>query len=141
MFKYLRSLIMSSPGAAFLAFTLTMSGVGNVQAASTLLADTPVYSASNVPANLMLALSVEFPTGLVAAYKGTNDYSSATKYLGYFDNAKCYDYDSSNGWFKPANTGGPICSGRWSGNMLNWATMAALDEFRQALTGGKRGVL
>lgn len=139
MFNSLRSLLASRSGCALFTLAMTLYGGGSAQAASTVLADTPVYSASNVPANLMLALSVEFPTGLVAAYKGTNDYASTTKYLGYFDNKKCYDYDATNGYFTPANTGGPVCSARWSGNMLNWATMAALDEFRQALTGGNRG--
>jgi type IV pilus assembly protein PilY1 len=123
---------------ALLALLLTLSG--GVQAATTVLSNNPLYSASNVPANLMLALSIEFPTATVAAYKGTNDYSASTAYLGYFDNAKCYSY-STSGYFVPANTSGPVCSGTyWSGNMLNWATMAGLDEFRQALTGGNRTV-
>jgi len=124
-----------------LACMLTLGGGGTAQAATTTLADTPVYSASNVPANLMMALSVEFPTGTVAAYKGTNDYTSTTRYLGYFDNAKCYTYDSTDGYFVPASTTTTAScdSTHWSGNMLNWATMAALDEFRQALTGGNRG--
>ncbi|MEP6906717.1 MAG: PilC/PilY family type IV pilus protein [Pseudoxanthomonas sp.] len=139
MFKSARSLRFSGLGCTLLTCMLTLLGGGSAQAATTTLADTPIYSASSVPANLMLALSVEFPTGLVAAYKGTNDYASATNYLGYFDNDKCYDYDSTNGWFVPVNKSGPSCSGHWSGNMLNWATMAALDEFRQALTGGNRG--
>ncbi len=121
-----------------LAFLLTLAG--GAQAATTVLSNNPLYSASNVPANLMLALSIEFPTATVAAYKGTNDYSASTAYLGYFDNTKCYSY-SSSGYFVPANTSGPVCAGNyWSGNMLNWATMAGLDEFRQALTGGNRTI-
>jgi type IV pilus assembly protein PilY1 len=108
------------------------------QAASTTLSDSPVYSTSNVPANLMLALSVEYPTGTVGAYTDASSYSASTTYLGYFDAAKCYSYDSTDGYFVPANTSGPSCSGYWSGNMLNWATMTSLDEFRQALTGGNR---
>src|SRR5579875_246377 len=80
-------------------------------AADTKLSNLPLYSASNVPANLMLALSVEFPTGTVAAYTdnagvalvtGSTSYSCSGKvndsgatfgvcyfpamnYLGYFD--------------------------------------------------------
>ena len=135
--------------------------------AATPLSDQPLYSASNVPANLMLALSVEFPTGNVAAYtdaglplvytdssgntqtiacggyvaiSGTNFgrcFFPAMQYLGYFDNTKCYDYDGSNNYFKPVSTA-TDCTGHWSGNMLNWASMTALDEFRQVLTGGYR---
>jgi len=141
MQKFIRSLfstrgtlLASWPGRTLLACMLTLAA-GNAPAATT-LSDVPVGSASNVPANLMLALSVEFPTGTVAAYKETS-YTSSTKYLGYFDNAKCYSYDSTNGYFTPKKVAAD-CTGYWSGNMLNWATMTALDEFRQALTGGNR---
>lgn len=125
---------------------MTLLGIGSAQAQTT-LSDSPLYSASNVPANLMLALSVEFPTGTVAAYGNASGYSSSNTYLGYFDPAKCYDYSSdnppdtqTNGYFVPVNKLGPVCTGHWSGNMLNWALMTALDEFRQALTGGNRVV-
>ena len=106
------------------------------------LADTPVYSTSNVPANLMLSLSVEYPTGTVAAYTDSTGYSAANTYLGYFDPAKCYDYDDHTGagYFSPVSSVGPVCTGHWSGNMLNWALMTSLDEFRQALTGGNRSI-
>jgi type IV pilus assembly protein PilY1 len=31
-----------------------------------------------------------------------------------------------------------VCSGKWSGNFLNWATMQTIDPYRWALTGGYR---
>jgi len=138
-------------------------------AADTTLSNLPLYSASNVPANLMLALSVEFPTGTVAAYTdnagvalvtgstsyacggkvtdGTGSwgtcYFPAMNYLGYFDPLKCYTYTTVDGYFKPSKTiatSSTSCGGDWSGNVLNWATMTALDEFRKTLTGGARAV-
>lgn len=152
-------------GSILLACLLTLAG-GNSALAQTTLSDTPVYSASNVPANLMLALSVEFPTGTVAAYTNATNYAAGTKYLGYFDSAKCYDYNTSlpsgvttsmtTGYFVPVeaansdysckttttkdSNGNPVTNYHWSGNLLNWATMTSLDEFRQALTGGNRVV-
>jgi len=129
------------------------------------LSDVPLYSASNVPANLLLALSVEWPTGVVAAYtdaklplvyvdesgarrsipcSGLNAgwgacYFPAMNYLGYFDYDKCYDYDGTKQYFVPIGTSRTHeCEGHWSGNLLNWATMTKLDEFRQVLTGGFR---
>lgn len=146
MHKSLRASFISSPGSLLFACILTLAGGGTAQAATTTLADTPVYSASNVPANLMLALSVEFPTGTVGAYKDASGYSTSGPgtgglYLGYFDSSKCYNYDSTDGYFTPVSgVSGPVCTGYWSGNMLNWATMTALDEFRQSLTGGNRSV-
>ena len=161
MSKFLRSLRFSSiSGVLFVCMFTLMVGT-NAQSQTT-LADTPVYSTSNVPANLMLALSVEYPTGTVGAYTnatGYTAYTAATAFLGYFDPAKCYDYSITNaanlpgtttagtatGYFKPVaavNSDGSCTdasgNSHWSGNMLNWATMTALDEFRQALTGGNR---
>lgn len=140
MFMSLRPLRFN---VKLLACVWALTASGAALAGATTLSDTPVYSTSNVPANLMLALSVEYPTGTVAAYKGSSDYSKSTTYLGYFDPAKCYDYNSNTGagYFTPVSgVTGPVCTGHWSGNMLNWALMTSLDEFRQALTGGNRSV-
>ena len=125
-----------------LACVMALSVSAGTLAGTTTLSDIPVYSTSNVPANLMLALSVEYPTGTVGAYTNATSYSTSSTYIGYFDPAKCYDYNSNTGagYFVPVNTSGPVCSGHWSGNMLNWALMTSLDEFRQALTGGNRAV-
>lgn len=105
------------------------------------LADTPLSLKSGVPPNVMFALSVEYPTANTAAYQDTASYDFNNEYLGYFDPDKCYDYDSTNGWFYPIVTSHPDihkCAIRWSGNLLNWASMTGLDEFRFAMTGGNR---
>jgi type IV pilus assembly protein PilY1 len=106
------------------------------------LADSPLSLKGGVPPNVMFALSVEFPTANTAAYQGTNDYTPDIQYLGYFDPEKCYDYDSTNGYFVPTGLwNGPTarqCFPNWSGNFLNWASMTGLDEFRYAMTGGNR---
>jgi type IV pilus assembly protein PilY1 len=107
------------------------------------LADQPVFSAVNVPGNLALALSVEFPTAISVAHPGRT-YSSANTYIGYFDPLKCYAYrytdgTSTDNYFYPvAKTATRTCSGQWSGNYLNWASMQTIDPFRWALTGGYR---
>lgn len=125
-------------------------------ASATTLADQPVFSTSEVPGNLALALSVEWPTASRTAHVG--DYSSSTNYLGYFDPAKCYLYqvdttangvsDVSKGdssYFYPAGAAtNRTCTGandnKWSGNFLNWASTATIDPFRWAMTGGRRVV-
>ncbi|QWT20694.1 hypothetical protein KPL74_01485 [Bacillus sp. NP157] len=136
----LRQALNKSFAAAVLATALI---VPMPSVADTTLSDLPLYSASNVPANLMLALSVEFPTGTVAAYTDSAGFSITNTYLGYFDPLKCYTYSATNGYFSPstqklADTTVACSSNGWSGNMLNWATMTALDEFRKTLTGGTR---
>lgn len=105
---------------------------------------TPVQQppeSSAVPGNVMLALSVEFPTGLQVSYT-TADYNVLLTYEGYFDNRKCYTYSTANELFSPssrmnANKSCPSTS-EWSGNFLNWLTMTNLDQFRSVMTGGTR---
>lgn len=135
----LRSLCDLRTHRKLLACVMALTACDGVLA-QTALSDIPVYSTSNVPANLMLDLSVEYPTGTVGAYTNATGYSASSTYIGYFDSAKCYDYNNHTGagYFVPVNASGPSCPGHWSGNMLNWALMTSLDEFRQALTGGNR---
>jgi type IV pilus assembly protein PilY1 len=136
------------------------------QAAPADLSDQPVYSTLNVPGNLAITASVEFPTALgnangssntnnigvsigttnygVSAFYG-NDFSPSNTYQGLFDPYKCYGYavNGNGSYFYPASntadpTTVPACSGSWSGNYLNWATAGTIDVFRQVLTGGYR---
>jgi type IV pilus assembly protein PilY1 len=117
--------------------------------ATTSLADQPVFASKDVPGNLALALSVEFPTAVSVAHTN-NTYSSTTRYLGYFDPARCYLYDAAHAtphfYVGGATTSNTVftCTGTndtmWSGNFLNWASMQTIDPFRWALTGGYRAV-
>lgn len=112
----------------------------------------------NVPGNLVLVPSVEYPTVISAANLG--DYENGTIYTGYFDSDKCYEYieesfthvtfgevgvEDGGGYFTPVSWvsgagGSRSCGNRWSGNYLNWATTQTIDPFRKALTGGYRSV-
>jgi type IV pilus assembly protein PilY1 len=113
--------------------------------ASTAIAFNPSQQPSEtnrVPGNVMLALSVEFPTGLQVSYTDQY-YTAATLYEGYFDNRKCYTYSTANEAFSPSSavsatgTCGNTAT-EWSGNLLNWLTMSNLDQFRSVMTGGTR---
>ncbi|MBF0340782.1 MAG: hypothetical protein HQL95_07435 [Magnetococcales bacterium] len=111
----------------------------------------------NLPAlvdpNVMLNMSIETPmqgaayndqpNGAVCGGRITDGgtvgicYSQTNAYIGYFDPDKCYTYTNSR--FEPAAVANVHqCSGQWSGNFLNWASMTAIDEFRWALSGGNR---
>lgn len=133
-------------GLMLAGFLLAMGG----SQAATPLADQPLFTNIAVPGNLVLALSVEFPTAVSVAHQGK--FVPGTAYLGYFDPEKCYKYhvgteagtDLSH--FYPVSTAvGRKCTAAgytdtWSGNFLNWMTMQAIDPFRWALTGGYRVV-
>ena len=137
---------LRSCGLALCAGTAALSAH-----AQTPLADEPLFARSNVPGNLALVLSVEFPTAVSVAYTNRN-YSTGFEYLGYFDPNKCYMYRASatdtttapnvanpDSYFYPVGKASShACTGQWSGNFLNWASMQTIDPFRWALTGGYR---
>ena len=118
----------------------------------------PPFVTSAAFPNVMFDMSIETPMG-GAAYNdqkgnpaGCNGrinkgggsvgacYFEASNYIGIFDLKKCYQYKNKK--FKPigAATSNHQCSGYWSGNFLNWATMTAADMFIFTLTGGDREV-
>ena len=106
----------------------------------------PFVVGSSNKANVMVLFSNDHTN----FYKGYNDnididgdsvvdttYKNTVEYYGYFDPDKCYNYSSNK--FVPASSAAThLCSGNWSGNFLNWATMSHADFVRKALTGGKR---
>ncbi len=152
--------LLLSVGVASL--TLLASVATKAEVATDFVSIPPTLADSADP-NVLIDLSVETPMQ-GAAYNdqpdavtgctgredstpgGSNDqlvgvcYDPATEYIGYFDSNKCYDYNSTGGYFEPDNPVGPdhTCSGEYSGNFMNWASMSAIDIFRMALTGGHR---
>ena len=113
------------------------------------IAKEPMFAVATVPPVVMLNMSVDsqlffnaYPefadlTGDGAAEQG---YTHAFDYFGYFDSFKCYTYSTSSDRFVPVgNTTDKYCGGsEWSGNFLNWLTMARIDTVRKILYGGKR---
>lgn len=109
------------------------------------LSDSPPQSTISVPDNLLLVLSVEYPTALSRAHR--SDYSDQVPFIGYFDPNKCYQYHrdfavEANNYFEPigGTHDGYRCKKAWSGNFLNWASSPTIDPFRWALTGGHRSI-
>lgn len=89
------------------------------------------------------------------SYKAYNDFSDLNNdqvpettyvdsidYYGYFDTKKCYTYNNAVNRFEPTAdaTGANFhyCTGAWSGNFMNWATMTRMDIVRKLLYGGMR---
>lgn len=127
--------------------------------AQTALADSPMFASVSVPSNVAFTPSVEFPTATSIA-NGITGYVVGTKFYGYFDAAKCYQYVyvptaskatntylgvKTNGSYfqaKAAANADYSCSNSayFGGNFLNWASMVTIDPFRWALTGGYRSV-
>jgi type IV pilus assembly protein PilY1 len=104
----------------------------------------PLFGGRQPHPNVVVTTSVEFPT-VGSAYLNIG-YAKTTTYLGYFDPTRCYTYSgtSSTGFFvidSLANANHECTSSStsdFSGNVLNWLTMSAIDEFRYAITGGNR---
>lgn len=117
---------------------------------ATEFSQTPIVGVSNAyQANVVLALSVEYPTA-GAAYDPlststnlptlNNNKFIQNNFIGYFDPAKCYVYNNL-GYFEPngnAESDGSCGETTFSGKGLNWLTMSAIDIYRQVMTGGNR---
>lgn len=91
---------------------LLLAGQGAVWAdpPSVAIASGPLFSGrGNVHPNMLLNLSVEFPTVGVAYPSGT--YSGATAYVGYFNSDKCYTY--------PTTVSSTTASGTTAGSTTN----------------------
>ena len=130
--------------ALFLLSCLLCTG-----ARASVLAQTPLFVSNIAPPMNMLVVGRDqklyFP-----AYNDASDidgdgqldvyYKPSIDYTGYFDSYKCYSYDDSNGGvFVPASTTSTKkCSGKWSGDFLNYLTMSRLDVLRKVLYGGYR---
>jgi len=111
---------------------------------SATVAQTPLFlGQGNVPGNLALVPSVEWPT-VVSVANIASSYDEAVESVGYFDSNKCYTYQysatESDRHFYPVSVSADYtCPGDvWSGNFLNWAATQTIDPFRSALTGGYR---
>lgn len=126
--------------------------------AQTTLAQSPMLTLKTAPGLVMLTMGRDLPL-YRAAYNDVNDldgdgvpdifFKPAFKYEGYFAYDRCYTSD--NNVFTPDSYGTAVvvdandtsknyykCAGKWSGNFLNWVTMARIDVLRKVLYGGKR---
>lgn len=112
------------------------------------ISETPLFLVQAVKPLILLDMSKDqqlyFPayndyTDLDGDGKPDQTYNNNFDYYGYFDSYKCYTYNTSSGEFDPVSiTATKYCSGNWSGNFLNWVSMARIDTVRKILYGGLR---
>ncbi len=119
---------------------LTLAGLLGAQPVLQLASD-PLLGTRPMHANVLLSLSIEFPTVGAAYREALRHYDPARRYIGYFNAELCYVYNPAAERFESAGAAAISdhrCSGKFSGNFMNWATMSAMDVFRMTLTGGRR---
>lgn len=134
------------------AAALSLLAIGASPAGASLqLSQVPLFLPEALPPRVMLVLSKDHEM-FKEAYPDYSDlnndgvinntYTDSFRYYGYFNSGTCYTY--SGGRFQPASAGagpnGHHCSGQWSGNFLNWATMTRMDVVRRVLYGGYRHI-
>ncbi|WP_236171313.1 pilus assembly protein [Pseudomonas pseudonitroreducens] len=128
-------------GRGRLGFLMLCSSLaGSLLAAP--VSQVPLQIASGGPGNLLL-LPSSAHEAVAAAANPDPVYSSAERYIGYFDPDKCYAYRHAETgparYFQPIGQAlAHACRQAWSGNFLNWATAQAVDVYRAVLTGGDR---
>ena len=141
--------------ALFLSLLTSTSSVNALD-----LAQSPLITLKTAPGLVMLTMGRDLPL-YRAAFNDVNDidgdnvpdiyFKPSFKYEGYFAYDRCYTSD--NAVFTPVKIGTVVvndandtsknsytCPGQWSGNFLNWVTMARIDVLRKVLYGGKRFV-
>lgn len=112
------------------------------------LSQRPLFISSSIPPQVMLDVSKDQQL-FKKAYSDYSDldgdgqletgYKHSIDYYGYFDPYKCYGYSTGNQRFEPVSTSdNKYCTGLWSGNFLNWASMTRMDAVRKLLYGGLR---
>lgn len=148
----MKSPSVQSPRRIVLWLIPLLAGLTGAAGAAIPLADAPIGATIAVPANVILDLSVEFPTAVGDAYYSTTTYSAGAEFIGYFNPNYCYDYVTNSGsnaqtaqfetlagYFKPITpAANHACTGHWSGNYLNWVNTQTIDTLRKTLTGGAR---
>jgi type IV pilus assembly protein PilY1 len=115
----------------------------------------PLFLGPAIPPQVMLTLSKDQQL-FKKAYNDYSDldgdgvpeitYKHSVRYYGYFDPVKCYSYNTTTNLYEPqsvvtdaaGNMINAVCSGQWSGNFLNWASMSRMDAVRKLLYGGYR---
>ena len=134
-----------------LALTCGLAPFANAQQNADYAADPALTQPVELSPKVMLSMSVDHQL-FIKAYNDFDDldgdgkadvtYTNTYRYVGYFDNDKCYQY--ADGVFSLAGDANEqaYCVGdvadAWSGNFLNWATMTRIDLVRHVLYGGYR---
>lgn len=134
----------------FLAMTAGIALASN----AVVIPTAPLATNMNVPPILMLVAGKDHKM-FYEAYNDAGDvdgdgvldvrFKPSIKYYGLFDGGLCYihnDKGDNTGLFEPsvaAATDGK-CSGKWSGNWLNYMTTSRIDALRKVLYGGYREV-
>lgn len=116
------------------------------------VAQVPLYMKDAVPPLNMLVMGKDHKI-YYEAYNDASDlngdgaldvgYKPATiDYYGYFNSNVCYVYETTNsGRFVPSSAASnKQCSGKWSGDFLNYLTTSRMDALRRVLYGGWRQV-
>ncbi len=156
--RILRSLPGTTPGrravAASVLFVMTWQPLLLLEVKAAFappmiqLFDAPFLVGERIPPFVMLAVTKDQQL-FKKAYDDFSDlnrdgvtdttYRHAIDYYGHFDSYKCYQYDDGDRRFEPVSlTADKYCTGQWSGNFLNWATMTRMDALRKVLFGGLR---
>lgn len=141
--------------ATLTAMTICLSLIAPPIYSATLnIADSPLFITKAAPALTMIVLGSDHRL-FYEAYNDSSDingdgkldlhYNPAIDYYGYFDSHKCYTYVNTSGnlnkRFEPSSAApNKTCSGTWSGDWLNWATMTRMDLLRKVLYGGYRSI-
>lgn len=146
--------------------SLLTFGIASISAQAGVIAQDPLFISAQADPRVMLVASRDHQL-FIKAYTDYSDldgdgfldttFTPYIEYDGYFNPRKCYTYNSTDGRFEAAAAAtlenftmtlvdgttvvtkpAYVCANRWSGNLLNWASMTRVDVLRKVLYGGYR---
>jgi len=159
--KFMRGLLWSVPIVAVSLFAILQASAGTTSAVipTGKISTTSMGDYTSYPNGSVVGVTNIAPVAMIVEstdeqlfYKAYTDYTDMTnkgspditynntfQYQGYFNSSVCYSY--VGGTFVPAAVAtNYTCSGKYSGNFMNWVTMSRLDMLRFAMYGGLRTV-
>jgi len=151
--KFMRGLLWSVPIVAVSLFAILQASAGTTSAVipTGKISTTSMGDYTSYPNGSVVGVTNIAPVAMIVEstdeqlfYKAYTDYTDMTnkgspditynntfQYQGYFNSSVCYSY--VGGTFVPAAVAtNYTCSGKYSGNFMNWVTMSRLDMLRFA---------
>lgn len=138
---------------SFKSMALGVSALLALASSAVTIPDTPLVTQITAKPMVMLVAGKDHKM-FYEAYNDAGDvdgdgkidlhFNPSIPYYGLFDSGLCYEHNDkgdNTGLFTPdSTTATGKCSGKWSGNWLNYMTTSRIDALRKVLYGGYREV-
>ena len=133
--------LSAAVAAGFLSTLLLVSIAVNAAPSMVEYATSVPFVSHQVPPNILLIVDNSGSMNTIATFFPPKAFSPSATFFGYFESAKCYQYDGTKFvTTTTANKASGVCTStpnyEWDGSLLNYVSMRRRDVARWVLTGG-----